>query len=296
VRTQIPGKQILDSTVDTADIEDGAVTDDKLAATGVAAGTFTKVTVNSTGRVTAAENPTTLAGYGIVDAISATDAASFPVVLTSPIPGFVAGRALAGTTDQIDLTNNDVDTLTISLADDAVLPGTGALTLTTGTTAQRPTGAAGMIRHNSTLDVVEVWGSADWQQLVVDSDKRFGTPYILTVSTDPAPGQFSSIKTAMDSITGASITTPYVIQVMPGEYVEDTIDFKPFVRIKGWRRRSVRIIANDPDANLINAANGAGIASVTLMGSTGTDAALINHEPTENGNTFHALDLHFGSA
>ena len=40
-----------------------------LAASGVVAGTYTKVTVDSYGRVTAGQNPTTLAGYGITDAV-----------------------------------------------------------------------------------------------------------------------------------------------------------------------------------------------------------------------------------
>lgn len=39
-----------------------------LAATGVAAGTYRSVTVDSKGRVTGGSNPTTLAGYGITDA------------------------------------------------------------------------------------------------------------------------------------------------------------------------------------------------------------------------------------
>ena len=68
MRTQIPGSQILDQGVKTEDIEDNAVTDDKLSSTGVGAGTFTKVEVNDKGRVVSAENPTTLAGYGITDA------------------------------------------------------------------------------------------------------------------------------------------------------------------------------------------------------------------------------------
>ena len=45
-----------------------------LATTGVKAGTYTKVTVDTYGRVTVGHNPTTLAGYGITDAVTLTTA------------------------------------------------------------------------------------------------------------------------------------------------------------------------------------------------------------------------------
>ena len=45
-----------------------------LATTGVNAGTYTKVTVDTYGRVTVGDNPTTLAGYRITDAVTLTTA------------------------------------------------------------------------------------------------------------------------------------------------------------------------------------------------------------------------------
>ena len=45
-----------------------------LATSGVKAGTYTKVTVDTYGRVTVGDNPTTLAGYGITDAVTLTTA------------------------------------------------------------------------------------------------------------------------------------------------------------------------------------------------------------------------------
>lgn len=47
-----------------------------LASTGVTAGSYTKVTVDAKGRVTAGSNPTTLAGYGITDACPLNSTAS----------------------------------------------------------------------------------------------------------------------------------------------------------------------------------------------------------------------------
>ena len=44
-----------------------------LATTGVTAGTYCSVTVDAKGRVTAGTNPTTIAGYGITDAVSSSD-------------------------------------------------------------------------------------------------------------------------------------------------------------------------------------------------------------------------------
>lgn len=41
----------------------------ELPDTGVLAGTYTRVTVDTKGRVTAGESPTTLEGYGITDAL-----------------------------------------------------------------------------------------------------------------------------------------------------------------------------------------------------------------------------------
>lgn len=55
-----------------------------LATTGVKAGTYTKVTVDTYGRVTVGDNPTTLAGYGITDAYTKTEADRKYVTIATP--------------------------------------------------------------------------------------------------------------------------------------------------------------------------------------------------------------------
>ncbi|KAA6301904.1 MAG: hypothetical protein EZS26_001907 [Candidatus Ordinivivax streblomastigis] len=55
-----------------------------LAATGVSVGTYTKVSVDSKGRVTSGSNPTTLAGYGITDGASLPSSVAKNLVFAGP--------------------------------------------------------------------------------------------------------------------------------------------------------------------------------------------------------------------
>lgn len=65
---KLPLTELPTHTHGTSDIKDGAITTPKLANSGVTAGTYKSVTVNSKGIVTNGSNPTTLAGYGITNA------------------------------------------------------------------------------------------------------------------------------------------------------------------------------------------------------------------------------------
>jgi phage-related tail fiber protein len=58
-----------------------------LSTTGVTAGTYTSVTVDAKGRVTAGTNPTTLAGYGITDAINVDQLGAVSGVATLDLNG-----------------------------------------------------------------------------------------------------------------------------------------------------------------------------------------------------------------
>ena len=75
----------------------------------------------------------------------------------------VAGRQILGTTNQIDVANgNGSGNPTVSIAANAVLPGTGAITVPVGSTAQQPTGSAGQIRYNSDSQVFEGFAGGSW--------------------------------------------------------------------------------------------------------------------------------------
>ena len=81
MRTQIPGRQVRDESIETEDIEDLAVTEDKLSTTGVSAGAYSKVIVTTKGRVTAGTNPASLSDAGL--SVNLTDLVDVDTVAPS---------------------------------------------------------------------------------------------------------------------------------------------------------------------------------------------------------------------
>lgn len=81
-----------------------------------------------------------------------------------PNNGSVVPRVLTGTVSQIDVAEGSGATgnPTFSIASDAILPGTGAMTVPKGTDAQKPGGSTGMFRYNTTLNVFEGYTTAGW--------------------------------------------------------------------------------------------------------------------------------------
>lgn len=295
MRTQIPGKQILDAGVDTPDLNDGAVTDAKLSTTGVGAGAYTKVSVNTKGRVTSGENPTTLAGYGITDAVSKTSSNS--IITAAFEADRPAARVLTGTANEIVVQDNGAgSTFDLGLADNVIIPGSTALTVPRGTTAERPVDGDATIRYNEETQSLETVVDGAWYSLVGSGDKRLASLNTIRVKMHPGPGEFSSIKTAVDSISDAAITNRYVVHVESGTYYEDPIQMKRYVSVVGENAVSNQIIANNPNADLIIGINDSAIEHFTLDGATGTDSSAIrfdNASENESFRSFTANDIRF---
>ena len=81
--------------------------------------------------------------------------------------GTTAGGVLiAGTANQIDVANGNGSggNPTISLANDPILPGTGAVTIPAGDTAQQPVGANGEFRFNTDTQTFDGYAAGSWRQ------------------------------------------------------------------------------------------------------------------------------------
>ena len=90
--------------------------------------------------------------------------ASFNGIVTLTTGGAVSFATITGTTNQIGVTNGTGvgGNPTVYIADNAVFPGTGAVTVPVGSTAQKPAGSAGQIRYNSTDQVFEGYVNGAW--------------------------------------------------------------------------------------------------------------------------------------
>jgi hypothetical protein len=78
----------------------------------------------------------------------------------------VTGLTLVGTANQIDVANGTGPSdPTISIADNPTLPGTGAVLMPGGTTAERPGGTAGQVRFNSDTGFMEYYTGSMWANL-----------------------------------------------------------------------------------------------------------------------------------
>lgn len=189
------------------------------------------------------------------------------------------------------------ETLQLKIADNVVLPGTGAVTLPTGTSAQR-TATVGGLRYNTDTDLSEAYINSAWQAVVTDEDLRLNPTNVLKVRKNPGKFEFSSVKTAIDSISGNSSSNRYLIDVGPGTFNEDPFTMKPWVAIVADSWQSTTLSATNANANFITVCNDALINNLTLTGATGTDCAALHFEDAvENVSTksFVGWNLRFGA-
>ena len=85
--------------------------------------------------------------------------ASSNTVIDTTTGSLGVGVGVGGPTSNLHVVGNAF------ISSDLTVSGTGAITLPSGTTAQQPTGVAGMIRFNSTTNRLEVYNGTTWQSM-----------------------------------------------------------------------------------------------------------------------------------
>lgn len=151
-----------------------------------------------------------------LDGLPAALASASGTGLLNVVSGSSIGSvSIVGTADQISVANGNASagSPTISLASNAVLPGTAAMTLPKGTTVQQPAGVGGQMRFNTDTETFDGYASGTWRQFSLAG----GVTSFSAGSTGLAPSAPSSGAIVLSGTlnvasggTGANTLTGYV--------------------------------------------------------------------------------------
>lgn len=134
--------------------------------------------------------------------------------------GFVS-NPIDGTTNQINIANATgvAGSVTISIADNVVLPGTAGMGIPAGTTAQRvtPTPPSIGFRYNSTLDSLEFYSNGAWTLVNDDTDGTILPGLVNELAFYSANGTtLSGLTTANDGVLITSAAgVPSISSTLP---------------------------------------------------------------------------------
>lgn len=100
------------------------------------------------------------------------------------------------------------------------------------------------------------------------------------VKTNPGPGEFSSIVSALASITTNAVSSPWALYVAPGVYTENAITMKPYVYVIGSGDEDTRLIAASTTGVFITASDNSSISRCLITGATGSGGIGIQYSST----------------
>jgi pectin methylesterase-like acyl-CoA thioesterase len=98
-------------------------------------------------------------------------------------------------------------------------------------------------------------------------------------------GDFTSVKTAVESITNASPDNYFLVSIDPGDYIEGPITIPPYVYIKGSTVSSVNIEASGTH-NIFTCSNDTGLSFLTVSGAQSGYSGILCRDISQNCTLF----------
>jgi len=199
-------------------------------------------------------------------------------------------RTITGTANQTTVTDGtgvSGDPI-IAIATDPILPGTGAVTIPSGTIPQRPVGANGQIRYNSQTSLYEGYSSSGWNSFTyagvgVDSFSA-GATGLTPASPIAGAVVLGGILNVPSGGTGVATLTGYVkgngTSVMTASSTIPNTDITGLGTMSTQNASSVNITGGTLDAVAIG--SGSTIDSTTIGASTPSTGAFTSL--TSNGS------------
>jgi hypothetical protein len=135
-------------------------------------------------------------------------------------------------------------------------------------------------------------GVLSWEYLVESNDNRLFDAFVLRVKKTPGLGEFSSVASAVNSISDSSETSRYVIEIGPGVYNEPPFSLPPFTWMVGTADLSATILTPAlPNApSFISLSNSSGFAFLTIDMLNGTAIAVSVIDPADFA-LLHKVDI-----
>lgn len=179
------------------------------------------------------------------------------------------GVSINGTANQISVANGNGQggNPTISISSDPVIPGTGAMKIPSGTTAQKPVGSNGDIRYNSDTGFFEGYSAGNWSNfsISVGGVTSFSagltglTPSVATTGAITLGGTLN----VSSGGTGATTLTGYLV---------------------GNGTSAVTAVATIPNSGLTNSSVTIGTTAISLGASSltlgGLTSVAVTQDPT----------------
>jgi hypothetical protein len=127
-------------------------------------------------------------------------------LMTITSGGVLNATSITGTANQIGVANGDGTggSPTISIVDNATLPGTGGVVIPKGTTAQQPVGVSGQFRFNTTTNRFEGYISGSW------------------VNIGSGDGTVTNVNGTTNQIAVLNGTTTPIISISPNPIIPGT--------------------------------------------------------------------------
>ena len=151
-----------------------------------------------------------------LDGLPAALASASGTGLLNVVSGTSIGSvSILGTANQVTVANGNASagSPTIAIADNVVLPGTGAMTVPKGTTGQQPGGSDGQFRFNTTTSTFDGYAAGSWRQFSlaggVTSFSAGSTGLTPSTGTSGAVTLGGTLNAASGG-TGANTLTGYV--------------------------------------------------------------------------------------
>lgn len=156
--------------------------------------------------------------------------------------------------------------------------------------------AEGLQIYNTTLHQLETFDGTNWIGISeIVQDERFSVKNIIEVKKNPGIGEFSSVATAIATITDASSSNTYLVRVGPGIYTEPKFTIPSYVSITGSTINITTLTPEDPTDNFIIMSQMTEISFLNLQGhvdSLGTGKAAIYCEDIGDFAQVHKVSIY----